>query len=244
MPYLRSLYPYAAEYHPRRRPSTSYFPDTALFYDTISDQCSPLLSRPDSNTSSWNFFVKLKNIWSWKDNNITTNARNVPYAPFYLPPSEILRPHPVPLPLSTVDRLPYVMSYPRLPLGQNIVNKSHAFDTSLDLPSVQGQKPSAGEPASHVSIARHSKRSRSLLSPRNAARETRHREEGVRKRVRFSTNVSGQEVYRFPSRKTRPVESRRNRFLPFADWIAYHCNNILTEDSCSKLWVIFAKCTT
>ncbi|KAG6880420.1 hypothetical protein C0992_000022 [Termitomyces sp. T32_za158] len=242
MPFLRSRYPYAAEYHPLQRPSTPSFPGPAMFahYNTISRQHSPLLSRFDSTTSSWNFFDKLKNIWSWKDNDLTASAKDVLYAPLYLPsPSEFFHPRPAPLPFRTADRLPYVTSYTRPPLGQNIINKPHAFDTSLALSSVQQQKEhilGKPAPASKVSIARHSKRSRPL-SPRHAVHETRPREEGARKRVRFSTHVSGQEVCRLPSRKMRLVTSPKNRFLPFADWIAYHCNNILTEDSCSKLWV-------
>ncbi|KAG5729709.1 hypothetical protein E4T56_gene1053 [Termitomyces sp. T112] len=175
----------------------------------------------------------------WRDNDISTSAKTVLCTPLYLPsPSEFLHPRPAPLPPSTVDRLPYDTSYSRLPFGQNITNRPHAFDI---LPPVRGRKELfAGEQqASKVFIARHTKRSRPSLSPRHNVHETRHREEGARKRVRFSSeflpsDTSGPNVYRFPSHKTRPLQLK-NRFLPFANWIAYHCNNILTEDNCSKL---------
>ncbi|KAG6903345.1 hypothetical protein C0995_013098 [Termitomyces sp. Mi166 len=235
MPYLPSRYPYLAEYRSRQRPSnTPYFSGAAVFthYGTISRQRSPLLpsSKNDSTSLSWNFFDKLKNVWSWRDNGLSTSVKTVSYTPLYLPsPSEFLHPRPAPLPPSTVvDRLLSDTSRSRVPLGQNIINK----------PSIHARQEifADEQPAPQVSILRHPKRSRPSLSPHHNVYEIRSREEGVRKRVRFSTeflssNVSGSDVYRFPSRKGL----WKSRFLPFADWIAYHCNNILTEDRCNKL---------
>ncbi|KAG5352523.1 hypothetical protein C0989_001836 [Termitomyces sp. Mn162] len=205
MPYPPPFYPYTIEYRPRQRSCNApFFSGAAVFshYNTIPRQCSPLLpiSRNDS-LSSWNFIDKIKSMCPWRDNDISTSAKTVLCTPLYLPsPSEFFHPRPAPLPPSTVDRLPYDTSYSHLPFGQNITNRPHAFDI---LPPVRGRKELfAGEQqASKVSIARHSKRSRPPLSPRHNVHQTRHREEGARKRVRFSSeflpsDTSGPNVYR------------------------------------------------
>ncbi|KAG6832895.1 hypothetical protein H0H92_004779 [Tricholoma furcatifolium] len=199
----------------------------------------PIFDNKESTSRTWGFFSGLKNIWSFEEKKKTISGSKS----FLYRPDNALRPLPSntewfgqhSAPLRTNDVI-----QPQPGNSSNLVNSAsycnqrwHGPSSSEHLTTDAAVESVALQRARNLSTAvRRPKRSRVLPPPDPVKRnEEGHVEEVVRKRVRFS------EEFLFPSdpRPPKPVQwslpvRPRGYFLPFASWVAYHCNRMLTKD--------------